>query len=189
MFKWQPARALALMFCLCAAPTLASDTSADSSKNVNQATSEVLKEFVGSLAGITSVRLEVKPNNVSYAVEVMDGWIDQVACIYDTNSQSAVSALLAALRDDVLEVHPIVGRGPVATWYAIRLSSGPTQVHSIFFYPHSDPPLSDGPFIGAYEAGTMLVARELRPRLEAWRKRTDVRLTRAAPAGSCGLTQ
>ena len=186
ILKRQPFRALATIFCLCTAHTFAADSHSAPLDNGNHAKSQVTKEFLASLAGARSVRLEVKPANVSYAVEVMDGWIDRVACIYDTNSPAAVSALVDALRDDVLEVHPAAGRGPVPTWYAVRVSNGLAQLHSVYFYPASNPASSDGPFIGAYEGGTMLVARELGPRLEAWRKRTDVRLTREAPAGSCG---
>ncbi len=186
MFKRRQSLGLSAIFCLCAAPDVASDRPADLPGNGNHVKSEVTQDFVGSLAGITLVRVEVKPANVSYAVEVMDGWIDRVACIYDSNSPAAVASLVDALKADVLEVHPVVGRGPVPTWYAIRVSNGFRQVHSLYFYPASNPTSSDGPFIGAYEGGTMAVARELEPRLEAWTKRTDVRLTRRAPAGSCG---
>ncbi len=76
---------------------------------------------------------EVIPKGTSYAVQPMDGWFDSLACFYDAESNDAVLALTNALRDAILVVHALKSRGHVAAFYAIKLSGGPLQKHSIYF--------------------------------------------------------
>jgi hypothetical protein len=167
-------------------PLLVSDSPSDLTQAQGRTEAVITREYTDSLVGTTSARLEVLPKNVSYAVQVLDGWIDGLACIYDAESKEAVSALTEALRSAILEVHPFWDRGPVAAFYAIRLSNGPLQKHSIFFIPARSPDGSGIQLIGGYDDGTLRLAPELEERLGTWRKRSDVRLSRKAPSGDCG---
>jgi hypothetical protein len=177
------ATAVSLLY---ASQLLASDGPSNLAQAPDRSDPVITKEYTDSLVGTTSARLEVLPKNVSYAVQVMDGWIDGLACIYDAESGQAISALSEALRSAILEAHPLKDRGPVGAFYAIRLSIGPLQKHSIFFIPARSPDGSGVQLVGGYDDGTLRLAPELEERLEIWRKRPDVRLTHKAPSGDCG---
>jgi hypothetical protein len=179
-------RAATAILLLYTSPLLASDSPANSAQAGSRTDSVTTKEYADSLVGTTSARLEVIPNGVSYAVEPMDGWFDGLACLYDAESSEAVLALTEALRSAILEVHPVKDRGPIAASHAIKLSNGLSQKHSIYFIRARTPDGSGIQIIGGYDDGTLRLAPELTDRLEAWRKRSDVRLTRKAPAGDCG---
>jgi hypothetical protein len=178
-------RAATAIFLLYTSPLLASDNPPNSAQAEGRADSVITKEYADSLVGTTSARLEVIAKGVSYAVEPMDGWFDGLACFYDAESSEAVSALSEALRSAILEVHPVKNRGPVAASYAIKLSNGSSQKDSIYFILARTVDGSGMQIIGGYDAGTLRLAPELTDRLETWRKRPDVRLTRKAPAGDC----
>jgi hypothetical protein len=179
-------RAAAAMLLLCASPLFAADDPPNSAPAQGSAPSVITKEYADSLLGSTSARLEVIPVGVAYAVEPMDTWFDGLACFYDAESSAAVSALTEALRSTILAVHPVKNRRPVAAAYAIKLRSSLIQKHAIYFIPAMTPDGSGIQIIGGYDDGTLLLAPVLKERLEAWRKRPDVRLTRKAPTGDCG---
>jgi hypothetical protein len=179
-------RAATAILLLYSSPLLASDSAPISAQAEGPTDSVISKEYSDSLVGATSARLEVIPKGVSYAVEPMDGWFDGLACFYDAESSEAVSALTEVLRSAILEIHPMKSRRPVAAAYAIKLSSGSFRKHSIYFILARTPEGSGVQITGGYDDGTLRLAPELTDQLETWRKRSDVRLTRKAPAGDCG---
>jgi hypothetical protein len=183
--KMKTIRAATAILLLYTSRLLASDRPPNAAQAEGRTDAVITKEYSDSLVGTTAARLEVIPKGVSYAVEPMDGWFDGLACFYDAESSEAVSALTEALRSAILEVHPVKDRKPVAATYAIKLSSGLSQKHSIYFILARTPDGSGIQIIGGYDDGILRLAPELTERLEAWRRRPDVRLTRKAPSGDC----